>query len=226
MNQNMTTDDWLAFLARATDLCVHPDDAPVLNATRHRLETNTLIGALMGPVRTARVVFLTLNPGSSGVEAAEAQRPEVREEMRRILGGDAPLPSFKTNPGGRVWTQRILTQFGVRYEAAADKVAFVNLVPYRSGGLDSKDRRLIPQLPTVKMVRRWTCDTLFPEARAGKRIVVCIVSHREWGFEPGTQQGISLFAPKCTRRQYILLHGPERENIGRLIRLAVYGEAA
>jgi len=215
----ITTERFLQFWSKVTDdLCVHPDDAAMLCDNRHRLET---IGPFMGKIKTAPVVFLTLNPGSSGVESREAQTPSVREGMKRILGGDAPLPSFETNREGRKWTQRILTQFGVRYESAADKVAFINLVPYRSKGFT--DHKLITRLHSVSMVRRWTQDTLFREARAGERIVVCIVAHERWGLQPGTTQGVSLFSPQCGSRQYILKLGPDREKIGQLIRRAVFG---
>jgi hypothetical protein len=221
----ITTERFLEFWSKVTDdLCVHPDDAAVLRDNRHRFETNTMVGPFMGKVKTAPVVFLTLNPGSSGVESDEAQTPSVREGTKRILGGDAPLPSFETNPEGRKWTQRILTQFGVRYESAVDRVAFINFVPYRSKGFT--DHKLITRLHSVSMVRRWTEDTLFREARGGERIVVCIVAHERWGLQPGTTQGVSLFSPQCVPRQYILIHGPDREKIGQLIRRAVFNPHA
>src|SRR6516225_4584642 len=54
----------------------------------------TLVGPFMGPVRTAPVVLLTLNPGFSTGEAREAaQIPAARESMANNLGGDAPLPA-------------------------------------------------------------------------------------------------------------------------------------
>jgi hypothetical protein len=49
--------------------------------------------------------------------------------MAHGLGGDAPLPAFATNPAGRGWTKRGFAQFGLSYDAAASKVAFVNLIP-------------------------------------------------------------------------------------------------
>jgi hypothetical protein len=83
-------------------------------------------------VRTAPVVLLTLNGGINGVERDEAKIPHERELMARNLGGDAPLPTFASNPGGREWTERRLAQFGLSYEVASLKVAFINLIPYHS----------------------------------------------------------------------------------------------
>jgi hypothetical protein len=129
----VTTENFLRFWAKAIpSLQIHPDDAHALNGNRHLLALDTLVGPFMGPVRTAPVVLLTLNGGFNGIERHEATIPAVREAMARNLHGDAPLPSFATNPLRREWTERRLAQFGLSYEAAASNVAFVNLIPYRS----------------------------------------------------------------------------------------------
>src|SRR5262249_38396980 len=103
----VTTEDFLKFWAKAVlSLQIHPDDAAALKGNRHTLALDALVGPFMGPVRTAPVVLLTLNGGINGVERDEANNPAVRGLMARNLGGDAPLPTFATNPGGREWTER------------------------------------------------------------------------------------------------------------------------
>jgi hypothetical protein len=160
-----------------------------------------------------------LNGGLNGVEQDEAKMPDVRKLMAQNLGGDAPLPTFATNPGGREWTERRLTQFGLSYKTASTKVAFVNLIPYRSRE-GAKDLRMLDCLESTRLVRAWAHDTLFPEAEAGKRVVVCLRSARAWGLEPDTQRGLSLFTPKFNRAGF-MLHGPMREKVSFAVQRAV-----
>jgi hypothetical protein len=218
----VTTEDFLRFWAKAIpSLQVHPDDGPALKGNGHELALDTLVGPFMGPLRTASVVLLTLNGGlaGNGIERREAMMPAGREWTAENLGGETPLPSFATNPAGREWTERRLAQFGLSYASAASKVAFVNLIPYRSRE-GAKDMRMAERLPSSLMVKAWARDTLFPEAEAGKRVVVCLRSARAWGLDPDTQRGQALFVPKFNRAGF-MLHGTMREEIGRAVRRAV-----
>jgi hypothetical protein len=196
----VTTDEFLQFWAKAIpSLQVHPDDVYALNGNRHTFELDALVGPWMGPLRTAPVVILTTNgkTNPNGVERYEATIPSAREEMARNLQGHAPLPSFATNPGGRKWTAEKLAQFdNLSYEDAAPKVAFVNLMPYRSR--DGRDKHMVKLLPSCRLLKAWARDTLFREAEAGKCVVVCLRAARDWGLMRGTQRGQSLFAPKTT----------------------------
>ena len=131
----VTTEDFLQFWAKAIpSLHVHPDDAAELGRNHRALALDTLVGPFMGPVRTAPVVLLTLNGGLAGTgeEKRAAQIPSEREATARNLGGDAPLPAWANNPAGRVWTVKHLKQFYLGYDTASTKVAFINLIPYRS----------------------------------------------------------------------------------------------
>jgi hypothetical protein len=215
-----TTEDFLQFWAKAIpSLQIHPDDAVALKANRHTLALDALVGPFMGPVRTAPVVLLTLNGGINGVERDEAKIPATRELMARNLAGDAPLPTFASNPGGREWTERRLAQFGLSYKVASLKVAFVNLIPYRSRE-GAKDLHMLERLESARLVRAWAHDTLFREAEVGKRVVVCLRSARAWGLELDTQRGLSLFTPKFNRAGF-MLHGPMREKVSIAVRRAV-----
>jgi hypothetical protein len=110
----ITTDSFLRFWAKAIpSLHMHPDDAAVLRMNSHSFELDALIGPWMGPIQTAPVVLLTLNGGVNGVEREEAKIPSARDWTAHNLNGDVPLPTFATNPGGRVWTERRLAQFGL-----------------------------------------------------------------------------------------------------------------
>lgn len=106
-------------------------------------------------MRTAPVVLLTLSGGINGVERDEAKIPAARELMASNLGGDAPLPTFATNPGGREWTERRLAQFGLNYKVASPKVAFVNLIPYRSRE-GAKDLHMLERLESARLAQAWS----------------------------------------------------------------------
>ena len=216
----VTTEVFLRFWAKAIpSLQIHPGDAMALKGNRHTLALDTLVGPFMGPVRTAPVILLTLNGGFSGVERDEAKTPAVRELMARNLRGDAPLPTFATNPAGRKWTESRLAQFGLSYAVASLKVAFVNLIPYRSRE-GAKDLHMIKRLESARLVRAWAHDTLFREAEAGKRVVVCLRSAGAWGLESDTQRGLSLFTPRFTRAGF-MLHGPMREKVSFAVQRTV-----
>src|SRR5262249_34503233 len=169
----VTTEDFLRFWEKVKpSLHIHPDDAMALKSHRHALELGALVGPFMGPVRSAPVVLLTLNGGFNGAEIAEAKVQSARDEMAYNLGGNAPLPTFATNPKGRVWAEARLRQFGLNYQNAGSKVAFINLIPYRSSEGSKDKKRMIPHLASSRIVLAWACDTLFREAESGKRVVV------------------------------------------------------
>jgi hypothetical protein len=136
----ITTDHSLKFWWKAANsLQQHPDDEAVLRTKRHHFRLDTLVGPFQGPVRTAPVVLLTLNPGWSGVEPGEAKMPKVREAMVCNLKSDAPLTWFETNPEGLKWTRSVVQQFGVTYDRARMKVcALMSRCAKRSADLFGK----------------------------------------------------------------------------------------
>jgi hypothetical protein len=206
----ITTNDILQFWTRATDLQVHPDDSVALNTHTHNFELRCLVGPWWGPIRTAPIVLLFLNPklGNNGAEINEAQTPAMREKIIANLRGDAPLPDFE-NWTGRKWAESHLKQFGLSYRAAASKVAFVNLMPYRSTE-GTKDRHMIKHLTSARLILAWARDTLFREADLGERVVVCLRSNQDWGRTRKANRGGYTFLDK-------------REEIGKAVRRAVFG---
>jgi hypothetical protein len=221
----MTTEEFLAHWQKVVPagLLVHPDDAPALKSENHYLALDTLVGPFMGPVRTASVILLTLNGGVSGIEAIIAKEEEEREWFRRNLGGDEPLPDFSRNPGGQKWLARILKQFDLSRDTAANRVAFVNLIPYRSRE-GAKDAHIVKALPSSRLALSWIHRTIIPEAREGRRVLVCLRSPQDWGLSSPRERGIllgeSFFIPKVNRGA-IMLHGEFREKVKEAVRSAL-----
>jgi hypothetical protein len=221
---SVSTQDLLNFWRDGIpNLHIHPADADALRSNDHQFDLRVGVGAWMGPISTAEVVLLYLNGGLSNPEQVikASQDPETREEVVRTLQGSAPLFSFKTDPGGREWTTARLGQFGVTYDSGATKVAFVNLMPYKSRN-GSEDTHMVPLLESSRLVRQWAQDTLFPEARRGDRVVVCMRSAALWALRTGGKEGVALYAPQVTRGGF-MHHGPMREEIARAVRARVFG---
>jgi hypothetical protein len=61
----------------------------------------------------------------------------------------------------------------------------------------------------------WAQSVLFPEAEAGRRIVICMRSAPYWGLDPGRRYGKCLFAPLVNRSGHLIKNDDNR----RLIKL-------
>jgi hypothetical protein len=75
-------------------------------------------------------------------------------------------------------------------------------MPYRSRE-GAQDKHMIAKLASVRAMRAWARLTLFPAARAGERVVVCLRSVRDWMLTPNSREGEALFAPQVTRSGFI-----------------------
>ena len=131
--------------------------------------------------------------------------------------GIATFQLRANTPGSFAWSQRILRQFGVDYEAARGKVAFLNIGPYKSTRFD--DWHMLAALPSCRVAIDHAQRVLFPEAQQGKRTVVCLRSAKWWGLKRGESYLGRLFAPMAGMSGSIA-HGDERKRITTLVREA------
>jgi hypothetical protein len=67
-------------------------------------------------------------------------------------------------------------------------------------------------LPSSRVSLAWAQEKLFPEAEAGKRIVICMRSATYWGLETGRKYKGTLFAPPANRGGH-LLNGPTKKKL-------------
>jgi hypothetical protein len=161
----------------------------------------------MGAARDAQITLLYANGGRSpedcNVGAIKAWLPSYAHH----LSGEAPLPLFENHPPARKWTQAHIKAFGMPYEDARTKIAFLNIVPYKTW--DTADwgrkevRDLIEELPSVLAMRRWLHDVLRPDAIDGKRLVVCLRSAALWGLGAGEASKGGLFTPRPNRGGFL-----------------------
>lgn len=192
---------------------IHPSDRQVferLPQGAHGFQLDCLPGPFKGPLRTARVVLLFLSPGFKDVDREHAASEAGQAYYARSRTGDAPLPAREEHPASYDWSARIIRQFGVSYEEVRSEVAFLNIGPYKSAAFD--DWPMLAALPSCRMSIDWAQTVLFPEAEAGKRVVICLRSARYWGLQKGHRYAGTLFAPEHTQAG-AMLRGEERERI-------------
>lgn len=159
-----------------------------------------LVSPFRGPLKTARVVLLFLSPGFDTRDAEHAKSPVGQACYARMRTGEYNLPSREDHASAWDWSAKIVRQFDLHYEDVLSKFAFLNIAAYKSR--DFNDWAMLAALPSSRVTLDWAQSVLFPQAEAGKRVVVCLRSPRYWGLnesKEGKRFGKSLFAPICTR---------------------------
>lgn len=199
------------------DAFEHPADRRVLERVGPNFHRECLPQAYRGRLRTAPVVLLFLSPGLDPSDVVHCASEEGRHYYARQRTGDADLPEESEHPSAYKWLNRIVRQFGIDYEQARSTVATLNIGAYKSKSFD--DWSVLASLPSSRVCLDWAQSVLFPEAEAGKRVVVCLRSPLYWGLGTGEPIG-SLFRPKCNRNA-IMLHGEMRERV----KVAIQGVA-
>lgn len=180
---------------------VHPADREVFNrldATRHGFQLDCLPGCFAGRLRSASVVLLYLSPGLSPADLTDAASEDGKEYRFRSYTGDQP---FRDNGPGAKWL-RSRTKSFVDFATVREKFATLNIGAYHSTNVRSFASLLA--LPSSRVSLSWAQEVLFPQAEAGKRVVICMRSAEYWGLDVGRQYGGTLFAPRVNRGGYLI----------------------
>jgi hypothetical protein len=185
---------------------VHPADKKVLGAGKHRLDLHCLPGPFYGSLRTASIVLLYLAPGRTRQDVADAKSESGRELIYRRLQGNQPLSGRNPNS----WWALRTRCFELPPEKLVSQLAVLEICPYHSKSFH--DWPLLAALPSSRAAITWAQEVLFPEARASKRIVICMRAARYWGLVPGQRTEGLLFAPQTTRHGH-MMKTPMRKKI-------------
>ena len=190
----MTTDIFDFWAQIAPTAHVHPADVAVLARAKHAFDLKALPGCFMGPLRSAPVVLLFLSPGLS--EQDEATPALVEWHRRNRLG--TSLVSKETHLSAyRWWTrhEEFWRSGGIGEHDAFSILG--RIIPRRS-----QNHGLLAALPSSRVSLDWAQNVLFPEAEAGKRVVVCLRSAK---YGVGERQEIRWHsvAPNVTRGGHI-----------------------
>jgi hypothetical protein len=194
---------------------IHPDDKIVfdrMSPERHGFKLDCLPGCFGGPLKTASVVLLYLSPGYSPADADDAKSEESKDYYFQRYRGDKP---FRDAGPGVSWIKSRTKIFTNDYETVRNKFAVLNIGAYHSKNL--KDYGSLLALPSSRVSLAWAQETLFPEAEAGNRIVICLRSAAYWGLDVGREYKGTLFAPPVNRGGY-LLNSAQREKIIELVK--------
>ena len=179
---------------------VHPKDQAVLETRgKHNLKLECLPNPFYGPLRTAPIVLLYLNPGFTQQDLDEAESVEGRQFYWWQRQGNEPLRS-QINLEKKSWWVSRTKRFGIDPENLRHKLAVLELCAYHSKTF--KDGSLLPTLPSSQIALSWATSHLFAQARLRERVVICLRSARHWGLTIGNHEGW-LFVPQVTRSGYM-----------------------
>jgi hypothetical protein len=193
---------------------IHPDDKEVfdrINPEKHGFKLDCLPGCFAGRLKTASVVLLYLSPGHDQATTDDAKTEESKDYHFRRYQGEEP---FRDTGPGRSWVESKTKVFG-DYDTVKKHFAVLNIGAYHSKTL--KDYGSLLALPSSRVSLSWAQQTLFPEAEAGKRIVICLRAAAYWGLDVGREYKGTLFAPAFNRRGH-LLKSAQREKLIELVK--------
>jgi hypothetical protein len=194
------------------DAKVHPEDRAVFGRISsdadqgHGFNLNCLPSPFAGPLRTAPVVMLYLNPGLAPQDEQEADDPSAQERQFKQRQGDAALPGEEDYASAWKWWSERTKRFG-ELSQFRDRIAFLNIAPYHS--TDFRDPAMLAALPSCRAAIDWAQTVLFPQAEAGNRLVLCMRSAQVWGLGRKRRYGKGLFAPAMTRGGHMLGEGDD-----------------
>jgi hypothetical protein len=181
---------------------VHPEDRDMLSRVDHGFDLRCLPGQLAGLLRTAPIVLLFLSGGLSDQNDLTIADSEASiEEHRKRRQGLLPLWGPDEHPDAWKWWKEKTQCFDVDWRTLQGNVAILNIGAYHSKHVIKP--RVLAALPSSKVSHDWAQDVLFPQARKGERVVVCLRSAALWGLSPGQRYGQGLFAPRVNRRGYM-----------------------
>jgi hypothetical protein len=208
---------WSQISPKAT---VHPADEPVFTRLKgqHQFDLRCLPLNFAGPLRTARVILLYLSPGLSPRDNVVAKTASAQRHYIEQRTGRAPLPNDSSHLGHE-WRRSRLAFLG-DWENSLDKIATMNIGAYHSKNFVDHD--VLASLPPSRVALDWAQNVLFPEAEAGKRVVICMRAAKYWGLRAGNTYGRALFAPLTVRGGH-MQKGAMRDKIERAARAALNG---
>ncbi len=200
---------------------IHPADAATVARVQPEFDWHCLPIPYMGPLATAKVVLLFLNPGLCALDHELAATEAGRHWYAEQRTGHGNLPNNDEHADANLWLNGILGQFGTTQEAVADTVAILDLCAYHSQNF-RRLHEMTAALQSCRVSTHWAQNSLFPRAERGEVVVVCLRSPLYWGLKAAVDDtsgryGQYLFAPRTTQGGH-MNHGSFRDHIVKVVR--------
>lgn len=198
---------------------MHPRDIDIIEDLKKKIDMELKFeyppGPFFGPLKDAKIVFLYGNPGVDDESDVSIQDNAHRSTLFAQLKGTEPYP-FKI-PGWEKWFSNKFNQvfeFGsdnTKREKIARIISVFNLIPYASVNMD-KLNTVAHCLPSVWEAQIFLRNTLIPNAKEGKLLLVVSRSSHLWGIKTtyrsenilinGARHGFDDFCKKRIREFY------------------------
>jgi hypothetical protein len=180
---------------------LHPrDDADARAAAliRKHFKTECLFGSYMGPLKSAPVVFLYTHPGLADMDEKIPLNPKDQEINASWRSGTSPLPGPDDHKSAWDWWTNAIRQFDIgapeAWKDLRNKIAIFNIFAYHCGRLNNP--AFSPRIPSCRVAHDWAHQYLFPKARRGDTLVVCMAAATQWGLKRGAPPVGQLFTPE------------------------------
>jgi hypothetical protein len=183
----MTPDDLISYWSVLNGQTVHPNDRPAQLSSQFATDLQPL--PWNGPLRTARVYVLLINPNLSDDDHEQELRPDFREALLTNLSGNSPYlylqQRFADHPGN-VWARRL---FGPDIgEAQAPSICVIQLVAYHCAD-GERAKRAARRLHSSQKVIQFVHDWVLPRAKADEIGLSVARATCEWGFTSSDESG-------------------------------------
>lgn len=146
---------------------VHPEDEDLLLYERHSFNLEYPPPAFVGDIENAKILILTANGGYSEV---------VTPKEFATDGAALAYVERLKRPAAADWNEVSPYYRGINYSGLifSGRAAIVNACAYRSSQIsqEPENRKLIRKLPSVRLARRWLAEVVFPQMKAGGKVVV------------------------------------------------------
>jgi hypothetical protein len=212
----MLFDDLFEFWANVRGgMKCHPRDEDILLRARHSFNLECLPANYMGKLKNAPVVLLFLSPGFDAFDLQDAASEAGQRRYEQQRTGLCPLPDTPDHPGAYRWWKRAASAFALERNLVRERIAVLNIGAYHSRAFH--DYPMLAALPSSRVSLEWAQTVLFPLAKDGERVVICLRSPRWWGLDGRERYGQSLFVPRVNEAGSMTI-GQLRDSIVTAVR--------
>lgn len=164
----------------------HREDRVVLERHRHSLVLKRAPEPWFGNIRSAKVFFLTLNPGHGPNDAQDKPRTRAKFNsfIYKMLRGEASQDDYfrAATPDALNWLKRTYGGFWQK-DDFFDKICNLRLLAYPSPDSSGFKDTILNELPSSQIMSDFVHSYLLPRAKQGQLALLVLRSPTLWGFD-------------------------------------------